>query len=65
MKDVGKQLFDKETTIEKKKAILMTLAHEGTEEAVAILEKYNKEPDEEIEVFSEIALAEGKWWSKG
>ncbi|MBU4312517.1 MAG: hypothetical protein KJ706_07345 [Candidatus Omnitrophica bacterium] len=46
-------------------AIMMILAHNGSDEALDALRKYNMRPAKGLEVFAEMALDECKSWNDG
>ena len=48
-----------------REAIMMILAHHGSEEALDALRKYNMRPGKGLEVFAEMALDECKNWNDG
>lgn len=56
----GKLLCKKKARINKKKKIIMLLAHHGSREALDALEKYNKNPDEKLSIWAEMAIDECK-----
>ncbi|MDP8230048.1 MAG: hypothetical protein P9L93_02975 [Candidatus Gorgyraea atricola] len=48
-----------------REAIMMILAHHGSENALDALRKYNMRPNKGLEVFAEMALEECKDWHNG
>ncbi len=48
-----------------RRTIMMILAHNGSEEALDALRKYNMRPNKGLEVFAEMALDECKNWNNG
>ena len=62
--EFGELLRDKAVALKTKEAVLMILAHHVSREALNILKAYNKCPDEELEIFAELALQECKMWNE-
>lgn len=54
----GKLLCKKKTKLSKKKYIIMLLAHHGSREALDALKTYNKNPDDELSTWAEMAIDE-------
>ena len=48
-----------------REAIMIILAHHGSEEALEALRMYNMRPNKGLKVFSEMALDECRGWSNG
>lgn len=55
-----KNLLDKKTSIEDKKVALITLGHVGNIGAYKVLEEYEKSPDEELKIWTNMALQEAQ-----
>ena len=60
--EMGKLLLDNRVAYETKEAVMMILAHHGSDEALSALEKYNKNPDKGLQIFAEMAFEECKMW---
>ena len=60
---MGKLLFRSDTSYKAKQAMLIILAHHVSKEALVILEAYNRNPEEELKVFAEMALDECAMWN--
>lgn len=60
---MGKLLFNKDAARKTKTAVMMFLAHQSTYDALFFLEEYNKAPDEDLEVFAQLALDECIMWN--
>ncbi|MFH1791046.1 MAG: hypothetical protein ABH885_03560 [Candidatus Omnitrophota bacterium] len=63
LKAAAQLLFAKETSLECKEIIIMTLAHKPTKYALNTLKKYRKVPDKELSHFVEFAIQECEWWN--
>ncbi len=63
--NMGGLLLAKGIQRKTREAIMMILAHNGSEEALDALRKYNMRPDKGLEVFSRMALDECKSWNNG
>jgi hypothetical protein len=61
---IGRLLLETETTLRAKQAILMTLAHQESKTALSILKQYNRDPDDDLRIFGELALDECKMWNE-
>jgi len=62
--EIGKLLKRKDVTLPTKEAALMLLAHHPSKEALGALELYNKQPDEELKYFAQMALDECEMWNE-
>ena len=62
--EMGKLLLKKETTFKAKEAIMIILAHHGSDQALTCLKTYNQRPDKELKIFAEIALDECEMWNE-
>ena len=62
--EIGELLFRKNITIKTKEAVLMLLAHIPDKEALALLAKYNENPDEKLRFFAEMAQEECEFWNE-
>ena len=62
--EFGKLLMDRAIAIKTKEVILMILAHHASKEALNALKAYNKNPDEELTIFAELALQECEMWNE-
>ncbi len=51
-------LFSSQAHLEEKRRILFLLAHIGSQEAYAVLQRYLEEPDAELEAWAVLALQE-------
>ncbi|MDD5775351.1 MAG: hypothetical protein PHS64_05375 [Candidatus Omnitrophica bacterium] len=60
---MGTLLFQPRTLRQTKEAVLIILAHHPSQEALAVLEKFNACPDRELRVFAELALDECCMWN--
>ena len=63
--DMGRLLFEKGRQHKTREAIMMILAHHGSDEALDSLRKYNMIPGKGLEVFSDMALDECESWNSG
>jgi len=63
--NVGKLLLKKGTQRKTQEAIMMILAHQGSEEALKALGRYNMRPNKGLEVFARMALDECENWNNG
>lgn len=61
---MGGLLLNRSVTIPAKETILTILAHHPTREALNILKKYNKNPDEELKYTAHFALEECGCWNE-
>ena len=59
---IGNLLLEKGIQRKTREAIMMILAHQGSETALDTLRKYNKRPNKGLEVFAEMALDECENW---
>lgn len=57
---MGRLLLSRKTKLGRKKKILMILGHHGSKVALAVLERYGKNPDGELRVWSKMAINECK-----
>lgn len=64
IRSIGKLLFLGDVKLTTKETILILLAHQPTKDALAVLEEYNFTPDEELSIFSELALNECIMWNE-
>ncbi len=62
--DEREKIFKPDCPIEEKKKLIFILAHLGTLESVAVLEKYLKNPDQELRQWAETAFDECKAFLK-
>jgi len=62
--EIGEFLINGTASISTKEAIIMILAHHPSLEALSVLQKYNKKPDEGLEFFAMMALDECQWWNE-
>lgn len=58
IEEFKKVLSDKKAALEDKKLALVSLAHVGQPDVFAALEKYHDAPDEELQIWAEMALGE-------
>ena len=63
--NMGGLLLGKGIQRKTREAIMIILAHHGSENALDALRKYNMRPNKGLEVFAEMALDECKNWSEG
>jgi len=63
--EMGRLLMDLRVRHKTKEAVMMILAHNGSDEALDILRTYNRIPDKGLEVFSMLALQECRMWNEG
>ena len=61
--NIGRLLLEKGIQRKTRVAIMIILAHYGSEEALDALRKYNMRPNKGLEVFSEMALDECENWN--
>jgi hypothetical protein len=61
---MGALLFRKDVKNKTKEAVLMLLAHSPLNSALSILREYNKNPDEKLWIFSQMALDECEMWNE-
>lgn len=57
-KEFSAALFNKNSSIKEKKRALTILAHQGSRQALKILEEYNKNPDPKLRVWTTMAVEE-------
>jgi len=62
--EMGHLLLDMYVSKAAKEAILMTLAHHPSKEALSALKRYNLDPDESLRYFAQFALEECEWWNE-
>jgi len=62
---MGRLLHEKGLQRRTREAIMIILAHNGSEAALSALTMYNMRPDKGLEVFSRMALEECKDWHNG
>ncbi|MFC1621251.1 hypothetical protein ACFL2G_02995 [Candidatus Omnitrophota bacterium] len=62
---MGKLLLDKDIQRKTREAIMIILAHHGSEEALHALGMYNMQPGKGLEVFAMMALDECLSWNNG
>jgi len=62
--EMGDLLMRKGVTAKAKSTILITLAHIPKKAALDILKAYNRNPDEDLRFFAELALDEGEMWNE-
>ena len=55
--------IDRNVSHRTKEAIIVLLAHMPVKSALAILRRYNNNPDKELEIFAKIALDECEMWN--
>ncbi|MBU4312535.1 MAG: hypothetical protein KJ706_07450 [Candidatus Omnitrophica bacterium] len=63
--NMGRLLLGKGIQLRTREAIIMILAHHGSDEALDALRKYNMRPNKGMEIFAEMALDECKNWHNG
>ncbi len=61
---IGELLLSRDAAIPTKQAILILLAHHPSKDALKALREYNQQPDEELKIFSQIALDECQMWNE-
>lgn len=59
----GRRLFDPSTSLRDKRAILILLAHHGSDAAVRLCAEFAANPDPGIEGFARLALEEAALWA--
>jgi uncharacterized protein YchJ len=59
----GRRLFDPRASRDDKRAILVLLAHHGSEAAVRLCAEYAANPDPDLTHFASLALAEAALWA--
>ena len=64
IQDIGGILFQENIQKRTKEAVLILLAHQVSELALAILTRYNLRPDKEIFSFAKLALDESLIWNE-
>jgi len=64
IKEIGELLFQKNVGQKTKEAVLILLAHQVSEQALAILKRYNLNPDKGLIIFAELALDESLMWNE-
>lgn len=62
---LANRLLSNKTALEEKKDIILTLAHQGSLEALKVLEKYAEKPDDELMTWARMALDECKSFLSG
>jgi hypothetical protein len=62
---MGRLLPEKGLRQRTREAIMMILAHNGSDAALSALAMYNMKPDKGLEVFSRMALEECEGWHNG
>jgi len=62
---MGRLLLEKGIQRKTREAIMMMLAHHGSDEALGALRKYNMKPNKGLEVFAGMALEECEGWHNG
>lgn len=65
IKQIVNKLLSKQTPIEEKKDLILTLAHQGSIESLKGLKKYAKESDDELKIWVEMAINECKSFLAG
>jgi hypothetical protein len=61
---MGELLFRPGVQLRSKHAVLILLAHHPSQDALAILEKFNASADKSLRIFSELALDECRMWNE-
>lgn len=64
IESMGELLFQEGLKIKTKEAIIILLAHQVSDSALAILTKFNLKPDKELEGFARFALDESLIWNE-
>ncbi len=59
----GRRLFDTRATRDEKRAILVLLAHHGSDAAVKLCAEYAANPDPDLSQFAALALEEAALWA--
>jgi hypothetical protein len=62
--EMGELLAKRPVHDSTKEAILMLLAHHGSDEALHTLKNYVRDPDSGLEIFAELALQECEMWNE-
>ena len=62
--EMGELLLGRKVKRSTKEAVMMILAHHGSDEALKALKKYNKKPDKGLEIYAELALQECEMWNE-
>ena len=62
--EMGELLLKREVRRQTKEAIMMILAHHGSDEALSALEQYAEDPDKGLEIYCEFALDECRLWNE-
>jgi len=62
--NMGRLLFNENTSISTKEALLILLAQQPSREALTILRSYYWQPDQELRVFAQMALDECEMWNQ-
>ena len=63
IESLGELLFQKNIELKTKEAIIILLAHQVSDSALAILTKFNLNPGMELESFARLALDESLMWN--
>ncbi|MDP8299144.1 MAG: hypothetical protein P9L88_04500 [Candidatus Tantalella remota] len=61
---MGRLLLETETSLRAKQAILVLLAHQESKTALSIIKQYNRDPDNDLRIFGELALDECEMWNE-
>lgn len=61
--EMGALLFEQGVSRKAKEAIMMILAHHGSNEALRALTNYHGKPDKDLVIFAELALQECEMWN--
>ena len=61
---IGGLLFQEGLKLKTKEAIIILLAHQVSDSALAILTKFNLKPDKELKGFARFALEESLMWNE-
>lgn len=59
----GRRLFDPTATRDQKRAIMVLLAHHGSDAAVRLVAEYAANPDPDLTLFAHLALDEAALWA--
>ena len=62
--NMGRLLLNGMTATSTKEVILVLLAHHPSKEVLSILRAYSEQPDEELKLFSRLALEECEMWNE-
>ena len=62
--EMGKLLFMENIASKTQEAVLILLAHTPNRTALSILSKYCENPDQNLEIFAEMALQECRIWNE-